>query len=358
VDEGRADAGSHVADDLAGGAAHGEVVGAVDRAHLEPGEAAHQFVDRRGRLLLRRYRDGVTVVGHDEQHREVLGAGGVEALPELALGRGPLAQADVGDLVALGRQAELGVAHDVPAGLGAAHGGQALAARGARLSDDVALAVAPVGRHLAAARGGVVGRPDGLQQDLLGRDAEAEHQRQVAVVGKEPVVAGAQLVGEPEQERLVPRTRDLEEHPALLLQGDLTVVDRPRHAGEQQVAAQLLGRVGRHALRGPRDRPRPHSAGARVVPCSVEVAEGRGRGDGPVRSNGGRVAGGACPPGILRTLRPLGLLGTIGPLGLLGLRRAGRLLRLLLAAAGHLALRAGRGLLLAWLLARLLARRA
>ena len=68
-------------------------------------------------------------------------------------------------------QAQLGAAHDVAGGLGAAHRRDALAAGRARLGDDVERLVAPVGRHLAAARRRVVGRADRLEQDLLGGHA-------------------------------------------------------------------------------------------------------------------------------------------------------------------------------------------
>jgi hypothetical protein len=174
----------------------------------------------------------------------VLGAGRVEALPELALGGGALTEADVGDLVAVGGQPEVLAADDVPAGLRTADGRDALAAGRARLRHDVAVAVAPVRRHLAAAGRGVIGRAHRLEQDLLGRDAEPQHEGEVAVVGEEPVVARPELVGEAEQQGLVARARDLEEHAALLLQCDLAVVDGPRDAGEQEVPPQLLGRVG------------------------------------------------------------------------------------------------------------------
>src|SRR5690606_19602212 len=234
-----------------------------------------------------RDRDRVAVVGHDVEHRQVLGAGGVQALPELPLGGGALAQADVGDLVTVGGQPEVRPAHDVAAGLGAADGRDALAAGRARLGDDVPGGVAPVGRHLPPAGGGVLGRADRLEQDLLGGDAEAEYQGEVAVVGEEPVVAGAQLVSEAEQEGLVAGAGDLEEHPALLLQSDLAVVDGPGDAGQEEVVAQLLGRVG-------------GQPGGEIVA-------------------GGRV-------GLLRCLRPLRLLG--GLLRRLRLRLGG-LLRLL-----------------------------
>ena len=272
VDEGGAGAGPYVGDGRAGQVAHGEVVGAVDGVDGEAGEPGDQVGHGRRRLLGRRHRDGVAVVGHHEQHGQVLGAGGVEALPELALAGRALAQAHVGDLVAVGRQAQVGAADDVAPGLGAPDGRQALAAGGARLRDDVRAAVAPVGRHLAPARGRVVGRPDRLEQHLVGRHAQAQHQRQVAVVGKEPVVAGPQLVGERQVQRLVAGAGDLEEHAALLLQRDLAIVDAPRDVGEQQVVAQLVARVGL----GARHRGRLGGLGRRRL-CALHDPEPGGR---------------------------------------------------------------------------------
>ena len=83
--------------------------------------AAVDLVDRAGRgsprtiseigagdWSLGRHRDGVAVVGHDEEHRQVQAARGVEALPELALGRGALAERHVGELVAVGRRSRAG----------------------------------------------------------------------------------------------------------------------------------------------------------------------------------------------------------------------------------------------------------
>src|SRR5690606_14683020 len=89
---------------------------------------------------------------------------------------------------------------------------------------------------------------------------------------------------------LVAGAGDLEEHPALLLQSDLAVVDGPGDAGQEEVVAQLLGRVG-------------GQPGGEIVA-------------------GGRV-------GLLRCLRPLRLLRLLGGL-LRRLRlRLGGLLRLL-----------------------------
>ena len=150
VDQGRADAGADLLDDRSGRLAHLEVVGAVDVGDLEAPEPGHQLVDG-GRVLFgRRDGDGEAVVGHDVQDRQVEAARRVERLPELALAARALAEADVGELVAVGGAArQLGPPDDVPRRLGAADGGDALAAGRARLGDDVEGPAAPVRRHLA-----------------------------------------------------------------------------------------------------------------------------------------------------------------------------------------------------------------
>ena len=80
-------------------------------------------------------------------------------------------------------------------------------------------------RHLPAARGRVVGGADGLEQHVLGRHAECECERAVAVVGEEPVVTGPQVAREAEQQCFVTRARYLEERAVLLTQRDLAVVE-------------------------------------------------------------------------------------------------------------------------------------
>ena len=170
------------------------------------------------------------------------GARGVEALPELALGRGALTQRHVGQLVAVGHAAGQLPAGDVAGGLGAAHGGQALAPGRARLGHHVERGVAPVARHLTAPGGRVGGRSDRLEEDLLRGDAEGQHQGPVPVVREEPVVAGTQLAAQTDEQRLVPCARDLEKDPALLLESDLPVVQVPRYPGGGEVRFQLVNR--------------------------------------------------------------------------------------------------------------------
>ncbi|GIU90119.1 MAG: hypothetical protein KatS3mg010_1218 [Acidimicrobiia bacterium] len=241
VHEARPGAGAHPRDRVGPLAPHLEVVATVHLHDVQAADAAHHLRDRRGVLVRRPYRYRVPVVGDDVQHGEVQAARGVERLPELPLRRRPLAERHVGHLVAVRVAArQLRPAADVARGLRAADGGKALAPRARRLRHDVQLAVAPVARHLPAARGRVVTGADRLQEDVERRDAQREHERAVAVVGEEPVVSGPQRAREPEQQRLVARAGDLEEDLRLLAQHDLAVVEEPRHEREPEVVDGLL----------------------------------------------------------------------------------------------------------------------
>ena len=217
------------------------------------GKPGHQLRDRAaGRVDLDRHRDGVAVVLHQEDHRQLEVGGGVERLPELALAGGAVAGGAEHDLVAVRLLVPVGDALDAGVAepcLRAAHGLEELGAGGARRADDVEGLVAPMGRHLPAARVGIVGGADGGQELLRGRHAEAETERAIAVVGVEPVVGGAEDPRGGHQDALVAGARDLEEDLVLPLELDLLVVDPPRQQHEavhvEQVRLlQLGGRAG------------------------------------------------------------------------------------------------------------------
>ena len=94
-------------------------------------------------------------------------------------------------------------------------------------------------RHLAPTRRRIVGGADRLEQHLEGTDTEREHERAVAVVGEEPVVTGAQVASEAQQQRLVARTRDLEERAVLLAQRDLAVIEAARYERQSEIGDGL-----------------------------------------------------------------------------------------------------------------------
>ena len=153
--------------------------------------AVGDVVDRR--LRRHRHRDGVAVVLADEHHRELVDAGEVERLVEVALGGGALAEvADDHPVLA----AELG-------GVGEAGGVGELGRDRGRAGDDVALGPAPVVRHLASAAVRIVGPRQHGQEDLLHGHAEGEHHAGVAVVGEDDVVAGPQRPGRADLHALV-----------------------------------------------------------------------------------------------------------------------------------------------------------
>ena len=242
MDERRAYSGPDLGHDVGGPGAHLEVVAPVETMDVEAAEATDQLRDGRRRLIRRGDRDGEAVVGHHVEDGEVEAAGGVEAFPELALRGGTLAEGDVGQLVAMGDTAGKVAPGDIAAGFGAPHRGQALAAGGAGLGHDVEGGVAPVAGHLPPAGRRIGGRSHGFEQDFLGGDTEGEHERPVPVIGEKPVVGRPQLPTETEQQGLVPGARDLEKDPALLLEGDLPVVQEARHPGGGEIRSQLVNR--------------------------------------------------------------------------------------------------------------------
>jgi hypothetical protein len=97
-----------------------------------------------------------------------------------------------------------------------------------------------VGRHLAAVRVGVGLGADGREELFERRHAELEAEGAVAVVGVEPVVAGAQ--GEPGggEHGLVARARNLEEDFVLPLELNLLVVQAPRQVHRPVDAHHLV----------------------------------------------------------------------------------------------------------------------
>ena len=105
--------------------------------------------------------------------------------------------------------------------------------------------VAPVGGHLAAAGGRVVRRrPRPASSISCGRDAEGEAEGAIAVVGIDPVVAGAQSHAGGDLDGFVAGAADLEEDAVLALERDLAVVQAARGVHDAEGADELLGRQG------------------------------------------------------------------------------------------------------------------
>ena len=211
----------------------------------ESGEGRDELRDvAAGGLHFDRHRDRVAVVLDDVDDGQVAEAGGVERLPELAFARRAVADRDVGDLVAVEpRLAPFDGGDPLveERGLRAADGLEALRAGRARLRHDVQLLVSPVRRHLPAARRGVVLRADRRQQHLVGRHADRQAERAIAIVGIEPVVCRLELHAGGDEDRLVAGAADLEEDQALVLELDFLVVDPPgedhRPIGSEEILA-------------------------------------------------------------------------------------------------------------------------
>ena len=117
---------------------------------------------------------------------------------------------------------------EVASCLGAADGLQELGSRGRGGGKDVVLAAAPVRGHLAAAGGWIGGGADGLHEHGFGGDAQGQAESAVAIVGEEPVIAGAQVGGGGQQQGLVPGAGNLKENLLLALEQDFAIVDAPR----------------------------------------------------------------------------------------------------------------------------------
>ena len=266
-----------------------EVVAAV---HLDDEEArvrAHEARDRAaGRVHLDGHRDRVAVVLDDEDDGQLEGRGGVQRLPELALGRRALADRHDDDLVGRRRGRLLadrgGVgAQEEAARLGGADARQALRAGRRRRREDVQARRAPVRRHLPPGGRGVRRGADGLEEHLARRHAEAEAERPVAVVREEPVHALLHVLRDRRLERLVARPGDLEEDAVLPLELDLLVVDPPgrdhvAEGAEKVVPRQPLVLVhpGRGGFGSHLSGTLPYAEGAVGAVCAAPGGAGAG----------------------------------------------------------------------------------
>src|SRR5690554_150076 len=216
LDERRTDALAGALDGVAGHEVRGQHVHAVDEV---PGHAVrlrlHGDVVGAG-LLLEVDADGVAVVLAGEDDGRPLGPGEVHAGVPVALRRRAVAER---------AQHDLGAAGELHGQRGA-HGGRHV--RGDRRGDgeDVQLARAGVVRHLPGLRGVGPG-PHHLPDELDQGHAERGEERDVAVVGVEPVVAATQSVRHAHLGGLVARAGRDEARLALTLKAAHPFVDEP-----------------------------------------------------------------------------------------------------------------------------------
>ncbi len=136
---------------------------------------------------------------------------------------------------------------------------QRLRPDGRRRGEDPVARVAVVGRHLAAARTGVVRLAELVEHDLAGRHPERQHRGHAPVVGQEPVAARDQRGAEAGFGALVALGRDHEVDAAAAVQDPGPLVEGPR---ERHEAVHLAQAVGREA--GPPDGVRRGRAGAGI----------------------------------------------------------------------------------------------
>src|ERR1700722_581949 len=157
---------------LEGGIA-GHRIGAVDFFEMKIRKHGHQPRNAATRgLHLDGHGDGIAIIFHAENYRQLTQGGGVHRLPELAFAGGAIAQRNVSYFVALKRNilelavideragwpilrvfcegwerrnfGGIGMAREIAPTLGATHGLQNLRSRGRGLRNNVQLGIAPV----------------------------------------------------------------------------------------------------------------------------------------------------------------------------------------------------------------------
>ncbi len=193
---------------------HGENVVAVDGGGgqaVGPGPvgqiAAH--------LVTGRYRDRVPVVLDEEDDRQAVEPGEVEGLVEVALRGGALTPGD---------QHHAGPARASQL-VGDAGGVGVLGAGDRRAAEHPAAGQRPVVGHLPAPAAGITLLGEEAEEDLLGRQAQGEHQGEVAVVGEHPVDLAVEGERRAQLDGLLPGGGDDEGHPALTVESPTAVVE-------------------------------------------------------------------------------------------------------------------------------------
>ena len=206
------------------------------------------------RVIFSGARNRVPVVFDHAHDGQLFGADRIHELPELALAGRSISNRHVRDFVVFDNGRRRSKQRQLLRSLGAAGTLKALHAGSARAVHDVQGRLAPVRRHHPAAGRRIVGGADGREQHLVGGEAQHERQRTIAIVRKEPVVAGFQRHSRGDEHRFMPGAADLEKDPALVLELDFLVVetsrqDHPSICFEEIVAGEAF--VG---ARGPGGR--------------------------------------------------------------------------------------------------------
>ncbi len=105
--------------------------------------------------------------------------------------------------------------------------------------------MAPVRRHLASARSGIVFRADALEEHLVRRHAERKAESAIAIVGIDPVVSGLESETGGDKNGFVAGAADLEVDFVLALELDFAVVEltREKHRAineDERVAVEAV----------------------------------------------------------------------------------------------------------------------
>src|SRR6185437_7218132 len=172
-----------------------ERVCAVAFRNVQARETARKLRDATARgLYFDGNRYGVAVVLDEVNQRKFLRARRVQGFPEFAFAGRAVASGDKNDFVRfvadiLAEWRLLGLCQGfwtpfvIQRGFRSAHGLHKLRAGAGGLVDDVQAGMAPMRRHLAAARAGIVFGADSLEQHLDELNAKHQAEGTVAIVG-------------------------------------------------------------------------------------------------------------------------------------------------------------------------------
>src|SRR6516162_837334 len=217
-----------------------ERIRAVAIGEVQAGKTLQQAGDAAARGL---HFDGdgnrVAVIFDKIKDRKSFGAGHVQGFPEFTFAGGAVSGRDINNFLGLvidklaewrffGLREGFRVMLVIQSGFGGADCLDVLRAGAGRLADDIEFCVAPMGRHLATARTWIVFRADGLKKSLQWRYTQHQAQRSIAIIGVDPVHAGAQKKTGGGGNRFVASAGYLEIDLVLPLELNLPVIQAPR----------------------------------------------------------------------------------------------------------------------------------
>ncbi len=90
----------------------------------------------------------------------------------------------------------------------------------------------PMARHLTSPRVGIISLAHEAKHKFARRHAQAHHQRQIPVVGDDPIHAALKRKGRPYLRRLVTDCRDVERYLSLAVEDPRSLVESTREQDE------------------------------------------------------------------------------------------------------------------------------